>query len=130
MVASIVTSLALGLHLPMFSIMSSTEPPGMNIPKECSQLELYTPALEQWVTITRNPELYRKKSSNLDNPKGVNNGDIQKFVSWLEEKFRMSKHSNIVEVPSRFINTTRAKSRDCVAKAPVNPSSPKTSQDD
>ena len=101
MVASVVTSLALGLHLPIFSIMSSTEPPGMNIPKECSQLELYTSALEQWVTITRNPELYREKSSNLDNPKGVNNGDTQKFVSWLEGKFRISKHANIVEVPSR-----------------------------
>ena len=72
----------------------------------------FTISVDFSTTITKNPELYREKSSNFDNPKGVNNGDIQKFVSWLEEKFRMSKHANMINVPSRFLNITRAKSEN------------------
>ena len=132
MVVSVVTSLALCLHLPIFSTMSSTEPPDMSIPKDRSQLEFYMSALERWATIAKvsgvketllvdivlthafkqDPELCKEMLNNFNNSKGVNNGGIQKIVSWLKEKFSMNKHADMVTVLNQLLNTTRAKSKN------------------
>ena len=52
----------------------------------------------------------KEMSNNFNNLKGVNNGDIQKIVSWLKEKFSMNKHADMVTVSNQFLNTTRARS--------------------
>ena len=112
MVVSVVTSLALCLHLPTFHVMSSIEPPDRSILKERSQLEFDILALKRWATIAKAPELCKEMSSNFNNSKGDNNGGIQKIVSWLKEKFSMNKHADMVKVLHRFPNITRAKSEN------------------
>ena len=112
MVVSVVTSLALCLHLPTSQVMSSIEPPDRSILKERSQLEVYILALKRWATIAKAPELCKEISNNFNNSKGDNNGGIQKIVSWLKEKFSMNKHASMAKVPNQFLNTTRAKSEN------------------
>ena len=132
MVVSVVTSLALCLHLPIFSTMSSTEPPDMNIPKDRSQLEFYLSALERWATIAKvsgvketllvdivlthafkqAPKLCKEMVYNFNNSKGDNNGGNQKAVSWLKEKFSMNKHADMVKILNLVLNIIRAKSEN------------------
>ena len=112
MVVSVVTSLALCLHLPIFFAMSSIEPPDRSILKERSQLEFDILALKRWATTAKVPELHKEMSNNDNNSKGDNNGGIQKIVSWLKEKFSMNKHADMVKASNQFLDTTRAKSEN------------------
>ena len=132
MVVSVVTSLALCLHLPIFSTMSSIEPPDRSILKEHSQFEFYISALERWVTIAKvsgvkktlladillthafkqAPKLCKEMVYNFNNSKGDNNGGNQKAVSWLKEKFSMNKHADMVKILNLVLNIIRAKSEN------------------
>ena len=106
----------------------------MSILKDRSQLEFYISALERWTTIAKvsgvaetlladivlahafkqAPELCKEMSDDFDNSPRNDNKGIEKIVIWLEEKFGMNKHADMVKVLNQFLNTTRAKNENLV----------------
>ena len=114
--------------------MSSLEPPDISILKDRSHLEFYITALERWANIAKAsgiadtlladfvlahafkqaPELCKEMSDHFDDALRNDSEGIKKIVSWLQAKFGMNKHADMVKILNQFLNTTRAKNENLI----------------
>ena len=109
MVVSVAASPAPCLHLPIFSVIPSTEPPDGSILKEGPQLESCMLASKTWAILAETPESCKEVSNNFNNAKRDKNGGIQKFGPGLKERTSMDKQEDIVTMSDQLPNITRAK---------------------
>ena len=114
--------------------MANLEPPNMGILKDKSQLEFYTAALERWATLATHsgiaediqadlvlahafnqaPDLCKEMTEHFGNTLKGDAKGVDKIVTFLQTKFGLNKHADMVKILNNFLNTSRHRGENLI----------------
>ena len=118
----------------MSMLINVLEPPDISVLKDRSRLDYYITALKRWSGLAKAtgtqdayhadivldrafrtyPELYMEMSDDFSDTLKDDGEGIKKIIDWLNNKFGMNKHADMVKVLNQFFNTTRMKNETLI----------------